>query len=731
MAETLSLRGLRAPVEISRDAHGVPLVRATSQEDAAFALGFLHAIDRPLQLVLQLAACEGRLSERVADRPELRALDRGIKRLGLPQHGRSQVAKLGPLARARIEAYAAGVNAARGRRRPPEMILLRAELPIYQAHHAMGMLLLMGYAGLADGQRFVEKFIVEALQRGVPEAGLREIFAPHLDGMDADLLRGVKLVSSVLGDVPPPLPALPRAAASNNWVVAPERSATGRAIVANDPHLEVNRLPQLLYEAQLWISDDEWAHGASIPGLPGIVFGRNARVAWGITYGTADACDFFVERCDGQGHYLRDGQWKPLDVRREVVAGQETIETWSTEHGMLEGPAGTQEGDYLAWRWSGFETAAASLEAFMGLMLSRSVEEARAHLGALGVPCLNMVLADVDGDCGYQYGGAIPRRRAGWSGLYPVEGWRGENDWRGFLPPSALPARRKAELANGVWVTANNRPDPEGGVSTIPTAPYRHDRIRELLAGERKLTVGDCEHTQYDVLSLQARRLLPHLLPHIPDGEVKQALSRWDFRYDAALREPTMFENIYLDVIRAVFCDGPHGSWLERVLLDTSLLTVIFGNLDEVLVREDSVWLPREKRAEVLARGCVRGAARMAPPWGQVHSLLLQHLVFGGNEVARRLRLDRGPFPWDGGRATVRQASMFYDGDRLTTFAACYHYVTQLGGTSSFTNTPAGVSERPWSRHYADDLERWLRGEYKEMRMGDPSARMVLNLFPA
>src|SRR5215471_5592025 len=215
MAETLSLRGLRAPVEISRDAHGVPLVRATSQEDAAFALGWLHATDRPLQLVLQLAACEGRLSERVADRPELRALDRGIKRLGLPHHARSQVVRLGPLARARIEAYAAGVNAARGRRRPPEMILLRAELPIYQAQHAMGMLLLMGYAGLADGQRFVEKFIVEALQRGVPEAGLREIFAPHLDGMDADLLRGVRLVSSVLGDVPPPLPALPRAAASN------------------------------------------------------------------------------------------------------------------------------------------------------------------------------------------------------------------------------------------------------------------------------------------------------------------------------------------------------------------------------------------------------------------------------------------------------------------------------------------------------------------------------------
>src|SRR5262249_32245815 len=198
-----------------------------------------------------------------------------------------------------------------------------------------------------------------------------------------------------------------------NWVITPERSATGRAIVANDPHLEVNRLPQLLYEAQIYIGPDEWAQGATIPGLPGIVFGRNAHLGWGITYGTADACDFFLERCDGRGHYLRDEKWKPLDVRRDVVADQETIETWSTEHGVVEGAAGTQEGDYLAWRWSGFETAAASIEGFMGLMLARSADEARGHLASVGVPCLNMVLADAGGDAGYQYVGGIPLRRGG------------------------------------------------------------------------------------------------------------------------------------------------------------------------------------------------------------------------------------------------------------------------------------------------------------------------------
>src|SRR5207248_7591919 len=130
-----------------------------------------------------------------------------------------------------------------------------------------------------------------------------------------ELLGGVQLAHSVLHDLPAPLPALPRAAASNNWVVAPRRSARGDALLANDPHLEINRLPPLVYEAQIWIDDDQWIHGASVPGIPSIVFGRNAHLAWGITYGTADACDYFVERCDGRGNYLRAGAWTPLWAR--------------------------------------------------------------------------------------------------------------------------------------------------------------------------------------------------------------------------------------------------------------------------------------------------------------------------------------------------------------------------------------------------------------------------------
>jgi acyl-homoserine lactone acylase PvdQ len=268
-----------------------------------------------------------------------------------------------------------------------------------------------------------------------------------------------------------------------------------------------------------------------------------------------------------------------------------------------------------------------------------------------------------------------------------------------------------------LWVTANNRPDRPGGahISTLAQPPYRRDRIRELLGEAGPLDVAACRRAQYDLVSLQARRLCPLLVPFLPDGEMKGALARLDHRYDAGAREPTMFENLYEEALRAVFCRGPWGSWLARALERTALLPLLFGFLDDVLARDDSSWLPAAERADALREAGRRAAARYAEPWGERHALTMKHLVFGGGALGQ-VGLDRGPIAWDGGRATVRQASLFYEGGRLTSFGPCYHFVTALADAASWTNTPAGASERPWSRYYANDLDRWLSGEYRELR---------------
>jgi penicillin amidase len=670
-----------------------------------------------------MLAVEGALSSRLTDRPDLRAIDRQLKRMGLFGHAQAQVAQLEGDLRGLLLAYGAGVNAARERRRRPlELRVLGVSLPPFEPYHALGMMLMLGYVGLAEGQRNSEKFIVEALVRGVPEGHLRELFAPYLEGWDAELLRGVQLAGSVATEARPPDPALPRATGSNNWVVAPHRSASGLAMLANDPHLEMNRLPPLVYEAQLVVSDDEWYHGATVPGLPGVLFGRNAHVAWGVTYGVADACDYFVERCDGKGNYLREGAWVPLRARHETVAGRESFTVWESEHGVLEGPAGERAGDYLAWAWTGFARAAESMAAYMRVTTARTAAAARRELDKLAVPALHMVLADDQGGAEYQYAAAIPERRPGWSGLYPVAGWEARNDWRGVLPFARMPHCRVSDTEAGVYATANQAPD-SSGITTAGQTPYRRDRILELLAEHDKLTIEDLQRAQYDVVSLQARRLAPvfaaHLGEHGAEGAARRALLAWDGSYGPDLTEPTLFENLYDEAMRAVFCTGTWGEWLAQVLTVTALSYHLFGFFDAILAREDSAWLPAARRGEVLRGACARGAARSAPPWGQVHALTMRHIVFGGR-VGELLRLDRRAVPLGGSRATVRQATLFKEGDRENSFGPAYHFVTAPAQPWSHTNMPGGASERPWSRFYASDVAAYLHGGYRRL---DPRVR--------
>jgi acyl-homoserine lactone acylase PvdQ len=153
---------------------------------------------------------------------------------------------------------------------------------------------------------------------------------------------------------------------------------------------------------------------------------------------------------------------------------------------------------------------------------------------------------------------------------------------------------------------------------------------------------------------------------------------------------------------------------MHAALTRTSIGVILFGQLDDVIMSDASTWLPAERRREVIARACQRGAEREAEPWGKRHALQLRHVVLGG-PLGRALRLDRGPLPWDGGRATVRQASMFEEGGRPTTFAAVYHFVTSLGADTSWTNMPAGAREAPWSQWYTSGLSHWLSGTYRRL----------------
>ena len=281
----------------------------------------------------------------------------------------------------------------------------------------------MGYVQAAQHQADMERLIVQMVQAGVPRARLEELFPGRTDGLDVELVRRVRLGERLVPDSVRWATGLPRASASNNWAIAPARTRSGRAILASDPHLEINRLPAVWHESVVEY-DGRFAVVATIPGLPLGAIGRTNHLAWGPTYGCMDTVDSWVEDCR-DGHYRRhvDGQdhWQPFRTRTEVIERKRrpevTLTFYENDHGVLDGDP-HEPGLYLSTRWSGAHTGAVSLSAGFALLRAEDVDAAMAAVGRIETSW-NWVLADAAGNIGYQMSGLMPLRRdGGQSGIF-------------------------------------------------------------------------------------------------------------------------------------------------------------------------------------------------------------------------------------------------------------------------------------------------------------------------
>ena len=416
---------------------------------------------------------------------------------------------------------------------------------------------LSGFIGLAQSQGEMERFIVECVQNGIPRAQLEELFPGQLAGLDEELLRRVTLEEKLVPDAIKWASALPRMMAFNNWALAGSKTASGKPLLCNDPHLEINRLPPVWYEAILsWGSGDHrhYAMGGTFPGAPGVIFGRNPNLAWGVTYAFMDCIDSWIEDCrDGKYRRL---EWFPFSQRKEVIRRKKhpphEITFYENNHGVLEGDPNLP-GLYLATRWSsGENTSAGTLDAACGILTARTVDEGRALLAQLSNASWNWVLADRHGNIGYQMSGQMPKRRQDVSGLVPLPGWESANDWQGFEPAENFP--RLLNPATGFIATANQDLNHLGRVHPInlPMATYRADRIESLLRATKQATVQDMQRVQLDFYSPQAEafmKLLKPLLPEFP-GAPATLLQNWDLTYTADSKGAFVFEQFYRRLVQ-------------------------------------------------------------------------------------------------------------------------------------------------------------------------------------
>ena len=606
--------GLTAPVEVVRDRHGVPHLLARNEEDALFALGYVHAQDRLWQMEMNRRIGAGRLAE-VLGAPAL-GTDRLLRMLGLYRRAEATLAHLSPGARHRLDAYVNGVNAwmeSRTGPLPPEFLVLGFEPEPWTAADsvvwAKVMALDLARAWTRDLMRLrMSEFLApdrildfytpyhDDQPRGVLLRAPSSAAAAPAGGRSTPGARSepapVPRASIAADSVTVPAGRAPSASApvgfplrpagglpgSNSWAVSGERSVTGRPLLANDPHLGLTA-PSVWYFAHLsWPGRD--IVGATFPGMPVVVLGHNGRAAWGFTNTGADTQDLFLEKLDPEdpARYLTPDGYRRFEVRREAIAvkggDDEVLHVRESRHGPVldDVSAGaalaSPPGHVLALAWTTLRDDDRTLEAGLGLPEARDWASFVENLRSFHSPPQNISYADVDGNIGFLVPGRIPMRPGpepdgARPGTVPRPGWTGDHDWLGFVPFEALP--RAHNPPGGAVVTANQAVTAEDYPHPLTfewAAGFRAARIMERLAALPRHDAESFRSLQQDRVSLFARALLPQLRD-VPLDETAEPLARrarglldaWDGDMDPARPEPLVFQAWIWEFGRLVSAD--------------------------------------------------------------------------------------------------------------------------------------------------------------------------------
>ncbi len=697
---------------LSRDRAGVPRIVAPDLASAHWGMGFCHARDRGLQMLLMRILGQGRAAECLDGSDDVLAVDRFFRRMNWRGGAGDEIAKLTPATRALVDAYCAGVNARLARRAPWELRLLGYRPEPWTPDDCVLVSRIVGYVTLAQSQAEAERLFVELVQAGVSDARLEALFAGSTATLDRASVERITLGERLVPEGLRWLSPVPRAMASNNWVAAPRKTASGAAMLANDPHLEVNRLPNVWCE-QAIRHGDRYAPAMTMPGLPAPLVGRSARLAWGATYTFMDGVDSWMEDCRDGARRVGEA-WVPFEVRTETVLrkGAEPV-TWTfheSDHGVLDGDPSVP-GLYLSTRWAPGRSGAASLEAAAAMWTADTVEAGRAALGRIET-AWNWVLADANGHIGYQMSGLLPVRHPEDGGFAPLPGWDPDHDWRGFVPPEELP--RALDPEDGFLVTANQDLNHLGVADPInlPMGDYRARRIAALLAERDDHDAASFAAIQMDLRSIQADELLSVLLPLVDAPE----LAAWDRRYDPGSLAASRFEAWYAAALRGLF--GPVvGDEVTAHLLDgTGFFVDFYQNADRLLLDPESPWFEGRSRDAVFVAAWDEASAAPAVRWGDRNRVTLTNILFAG-KLPRWLGFDRGPIPLPGGRATPHQGQVYVSGGRQTSFAPSMRLVADLAEGSLRTALAGGPSDRRFSRWYASGLPGWRRGELRELEV--------------
>jgi penicillin amidase len=765
----LTSEGLKQPVTIKRDAADVVHIFAQSNRDAAFALGFAHAQDRSWQMEFNRRLMRGELSEILGE--ATLATDKLMRTLSLMQVAQQQLDQLPADVREQLQAYSDGVNAFHANRPqglPPEFALMRTQPGgksgvAWQAVDSVGWSLVMA---LDLGGNWGNEFARLAAARTLSTQQLWDLYPPYPGEKPASSVDLSKLYrelgvyktdSSVKTSFS--LPFIGEAGfnegrGSNNWVVAGTHTTTGKPLLANDPHLALSA-PAIWYYTHLQTPDVD-VTGASLPGLPFVVLGRNAHVAWGFTNTGPDVQDLYLEQVDPAKptHYKTPTGWQAFGTRSETIAvkGKPDVThvVRSTRHGPVISDAQAVHGEVLdlsrfvlALRWTALDPNNRTLVGGVKAQQAKSVADLLTAYGDNHSPTQNIVMADTQGHIAYKAAGRVPVRSAANDirGVAPSPGWDARYDWTGWVAYADLPA----DDGKKGWVaTANQRITPPNYPHFLGqdwNTPHRFERIEQVLQAKPKHSFKDMQALQNDTLSLSTLTLMPALKAtasqHPLADKAKQTLEDFDGRMDANKAAPLLFA-VWTDELTRGLVEPKLGADVFKAQYGKRHFRLL---LENVMQQTNSPWCAPKTCAEQSTAALDRALERIAIKhgqtpanwrWGEEHLALSTHKPFGQVPVLRELFSVR--VPSDGDLFTVN-VGQYWAGEKYLPFAnrhaASLRVVYDLSDLeqSQFIYQ-TGQSGLVWSDNYRDMKDEWAAGKYRPLRSKPDAWAHTLVLNP-
>lgn len=785
----LELAGLGAEVEVIRDDHGIAQIYADTDADLMRAQGFVAAQDRFFEMDVRRHVTAGRLSELFGE--DGLETDKYIRTMGWRRVAEQEWALLDTETREALSAYADGVNAYLDQNGTSELAVeytilgltgLDYEPEAWQPADSLAWLKAMAWdlRGNMDDEiarvtasldhtpeEIAELYPGYDTEEHPPIVGtggvVDEVFEQNATGNSTRNPRRPAYneeTVEALADLQAGLDRLPEmlgrgdGIGSNSWVVDGEHSSTGQPLLANDPHLGISQ-PGIWMQTGLHcraITADCTldVSGFTFSGVPGVIIGHNADIAWGFTNLGPDVTDLYLEQVEGTS-WIQDGEAKPLELRTETIKVRDgedfTLHIRETAHGPLlsdvskelstvganaptDKPGDRGNGYAVALQWTALQPTTTA-DAVLALNRAGNWDEFRAAASDFAVPAQNMVYADREGHIGYQAPGLVPIRKSGNTGAMPAEGWLSANDWTGdYIPYDALPNVLDPE--EGFIVTANQAVIDEDYPYFLTDDwdfGYRSTRIRDLLVAEGELSVEEMTRLQLDTANPMAAILVPYLLDiedlgsaYYRDGQ--ELLAGWDFTQPADSAAAAYYNVVWRNLLRLTFHDDlresiwPNGDdrWFAVV---STLLRDPAGPWWDDTETEDVT----ESRDDMLRQAMLDARDELTQrqdldsadwTWGRLHQLDLHHSTLGESGVAPIERLlNRDGLGVGGGSSIVDATSWDAAEGYAVTAAPSMRMVVSLADfdQSRYINL-TGVSGHPGSSHYGDQTELFADGDY-------------------